>query len=132
MNHWSLQFKSNLGLRIALGSTLTVVFVVALLIGSSLRREWVDAQLTIDANAVPLPTVALPHTQPAERSDNPTDSAADTDSSGDQLVQAEPTHPPDSSPTATGNLPPPKPRLSYDAEHGIPMAPDPREAKPVY
>jgi hypothetical protein len=132
IGHWSSRFESSLRLRVAFGSGLAVAFLVTMFVVPAVQREWVDAQSTIKANAAPLPAPVLAESRLAEDPTEDVEIPNESDAPADQLVQAEPVRSPEPPASGTNSPPPQKPRLGYDVEHGIPMAPDPRDSKPVY
>lgn len=98
------------------------------------HRQWTIARATILANAVPLADpIPIP-----KITEEPLLEIADRDRNDvpvNQLPDAEPPIPAETAPAAV-EVSVPKPasrtRFGFDLEHGIPMPPDTREAKPVY
>jgi hypothetical protein len=98
------------------------------------HRQWTSAQITIFANAVPLvdptPVSTITEEPPLEMADRNSN-----DVPVNQLDDAEPPRPTEIAPAAV-EVSAPKPssrtRFGFDLEHGIPMPPDTRDAKPVY
>jgi hypothetical protein len=128
--HQPWQFGATLGLRLLLGVSSAAFLFVVLYAIPVLRRQEATALSVINVNATPLPVPVFPEAnlpdELAERSDS------DSNLPADQIVQAEPPRTSDVPSPSAGNTAPPKPRLGYDLEHGIPMAPDVRDSKPVY
>jgi hypothetical protein len=98
------------------------------------HRQWAIAQNMILPNSVPLadplPVTAVAEEPPSENVDRNRD-----DVPVNQLAEAEPPRPPETgSPRVEAIVPKPPmhTRFGFDLEHGIPMPPDSREAKPVY
>ena len=98
------------------------------------HRQWTSAQSAIFANSAPLPD-PLPSSTVVEE---PSLEIADRNSHDvpiNQLADAESPRLPETAP-ARVDVPVSKPsthtRFGFDLEHGIPMPPDTREAKPVY
>ena len=127
----SKQFAS-LVLKISVAAAVLVT-----LTGISLsRQQWNNAQVDDSrqfsmplADPVPAPSVAdEPPVEIADRDKN--------DVPANQLADAEPSRPVETAPSAIDAAAVPRPlphtRFGFDLEHGIPMPPDTREAKPVY
>ena len=98
------------------------------------HRQWTSAQTTILANAVPL-TDPIPVPTITEEPPMEIDDRDRNDVPPNQLADAEPPHPIETAPAAveaSAPKPSPRTRFGFDLEHGIPMPPDTREAKPVY
>jgi hypothetical protein len=122
-----------------LSSTLKISVAVAVLVAligiSVARQQWKNAQSIILANSVPVAdpvfvpmVIDAPPLEIADRDDD--------DVPVNQLAEAEPSRPTES-PTsridaAAAPKPSPHTRFGFDLEHGTPMPPDTREAKPVY
>ena len=122
-----------------LGLILKFSVAAAILVGSSgiliVSRQLNNAQSTILANSVPL---ADPLTLPAVV-DDPLLEISERDNDdvpANQLAEAEPPRPVEISHPALDAVAAPKSspptRFGFDLEHGTPMPPDSREAKPVY
>jgi hypothetical protein len=110
------------------------VAVVILMIGLPVsRRHRTDAELTIRANAEPIADLAAPSVG-AEVESPPVDSDREVPAS--DLVQAEPLTAPEAPAVRVDVAPTSKApttlRFGYDLEHGIPMPPEARDARPVY
>jgi len=120
-------------LRLSVAATI----LIALIQFQILHRRWADAEATVAANRTPLgefvitPTTAedaLPEIRVRDRNEVP----------DNQLAEADPPRPIESpaaaiettAPTTPRSLPPT--RFGFDLDHGTPMPPDSREAKPVY
>jgi Putative zinc-finger len=98
------------------------------------HRQWATAQNMILANSVPLAD-PLPVTAVAEEPRLEIVDRSRDDVPTNQLEEAEPPRPPETaSPKVEATVPKPSmhTRFGFDLEHGIPMPPDSREAKPVY
>ena len=98
------------------------------------HRRWEIAPNTILTNSVPLadplPVTAVAEEPPLENVDRNGE-----DVPINQLAEAEPPRSPETaSPSVEAIVPKPSmhTRFGFDLEHGIPMPPDSREAKPVY
>jgi Putative zinc-finger len=109
---------------------------LALLIGlPAIRRQHTDAQSIIRANAEPIPVTQR---TPAEKLEAPAPAelANDRDIPPRELAQAEPIPVPQPPPPGREGAPTSRiatpSRLNFDLEHGTPMPPDARDAKPVY
>ena len=102
---------------------------------SIVSRQWKNARATIQANSVPL---ADPLTLPAATVSPPVEiSERDSgDVPANQVAEAEPPRPVEVLPPALDAVAapksPPNTRYGFDLEHGTPMPPQSREAKPVY
>jgi hypothetical protein len=98
------------------------------------HRQWAIARATILANAVPL---ADPIPVPKATEEPPLE-IADRDRNDVPVNQLADAEPPSFAETAPGavEVAVPKPssrtRFGFDLEHGVPMPPDTRDAKPVY
>jgi hypothetical protein len=122
-----------------LSSVLKISVAVALLVAligiSVARQQWKTAQSIILANSVPLADpVSVPMVV-----DEPPLEIADRDENDvpvNQLAEAEPSRPTETPTSGIDAVAAPKPspqtRFGFDLEHGTPMPPDTREAKPVY
>jgi hypothetical protein len=113
-----------------------VAAVLVVLIGISVaRRQWRNAQSIILANSVPL---VDPVSVPTVVDEPPVDIANrdENDVPINQLTEAEPSRPTETHTpgidAASAPKPSPHTRFGFDLEHGTPMPPDTREAKPVY
>jgi len=121
---------------LVVGYSVAAAIVVALIGFPVLRRQWVEAQSTIVANAAPLADQIVP----PPLIDEPSPAVADTDDDGEisagHLADADPVRAPESSGSGSDGTLAPRPaphtRFGYDLEHGTPMPPDTRESKPVY
>ena len=99
------------------------------------HRDRAIAENIILANSMPLadplPVTAVAEEAPSENVDRDKD-----DVPINQLAEAEPPRSPESASPSRVEATVPKPsihtRFGFDLEHGIPMPPDSREAKPVY
>jgi len=111
--------------------------ILALVIAlPTVRRQLADAQAVIRDNAQPLADQAQPPVAAEAGTPASLDLADDQDPPTRELAQAEPIPVPqapapghDSSPSSRTATPS---RLNFDLEHGTPMPPDARDAKPVY
>lgn len=101
----------------------------------TVHRRWTIAENTIVATVAPLadPLPVLPAVE------EPTPETATRNSSDfpiNQLADAEPTRPPETTTQPAVEVALPKSsrptRFGFDLEHGTPMPPDTRDAKPVY
>jgi Putative zinc-finger len=126
---------------LVLGITLAASLLVMMIEVPALRRQSVDAQSRIIANAAPLEDSGVSPLPPDEEPLETSDPDEVSDAGANPLVQTEPARTsetpvagldgpsaPKPSPTATA----PSRRFGYDLEHGTPMPPDAREPKPVY
>jgi anti-sigma factor RsiW len=117
-----------------LKTSMAAAVLLALTAISLAHWQWTHAQSTILANTIPL---AEPIAAPTITEEPPLE-IADRDRvevPANELPDADPPRPPETAPI-TVEVPAPKPssrtRFGFDLEHGIPMPPDTREAKPVY
>jgi hypothetical protein len=99
-----------------------------------LRRHRADAEFTIRANSEPIADYTTPVVRAEVELPPVEDSVREVPAS--DLVQVEPLTAPEG-PTprvdaAPASKAPAALRFGYDLEHGIPMPPDARDAKPVY
>lgn len=111
--------------------------VLVLLIGlPAVRRQHSDAQSIIRDNAEPLAGLVMPPVPAPEETPAPPDLADDRGIPARELAQAEPIPVPQAPASGHEGSPPSKTatpsRLNFDLEHGTPMPPDARDAKPVY
>jgi hypothetical protein len=111
--------------------------ILALVIGlPAVHRQHAEAPAIIRDNAAPLAGQVMP-SAPAE-SEKPAlpDLADDRDIPARELAQAEPIPVPQAPTSGREGSPASKTatpsRLNFDLEHGTPMPPDARDAKPVY
>src|SRR5262249_8039928 len=118
------------------GSAACLALAIGLL---AVGRQVTDAEATIRANAIPLAiqAVAPVRPEPELRAAPGPSPSAGTETPVGALAQAEPIRlpatPPPPVPDGNGaskTVAPP--RVGYDLEHGIPMPPDARDARPVY
>ena len=115
----------------------TAAAILAVMIGiPAAHRRAADAESTILANAAPREGWVIPPVPPERELSATAEPGADRDLPARQLAQAEPipVHEPpasgsDGAPASKAATPT---RFGYDLDHGIPMPPDVREAKPVY
>ena len=125
--------------RVVGASLAASVLALAVVLPVSWRQR-AGAEAMIRDNAAPVNTVVALPPEPQPEAEDPAESGPedDRDISASQLAQAEPIHPPaEPTPTpAADAAPSTKPvaptRFGYDLEHGTPMPPDGRDAKPVY
>jgi hypothetical protein len=130
---------------LVLGISLAASLLIMMIEVPALRRQSVDAQSRIIANAAPLEDLGVSPLPPKEKPLETADPDEVSDAGAHPLVQIEPARTsetpvagldgasapkPPPSPTATATAPPT--RFGYDLEHGTPMPPDAREPKPVY
>ena len=111
--------------------------ILALVIGlPAARRRHVEAQSIIRANSEPIAGL-ISSAAPVEAEEPaPPELVEDRDISSRELAQADPIPVPqapasgrEGSPASKASAPS---RFNFDLEHGIPMPPDAREAKPMY
>jgi len=142
---------TDLILRLSVAATI----LIGLIQFQILRQRWADAEATITANIAPLgePAVPLATTQKLaweipdrDQNEVPANQLAEADpprAAERRQVHvrvpersADPPRPAESPVAAVETAPIPKPsptaRLGFDLDHGTPMPPDSREAKPVY
>jgi hypothetical protein len=121
---------------LVLGFSLAAAILVVLIGWASVHRQWVDAQSIISANAAPLPAPVIPPARTDEDTMGTSELADTTGTSADEPAQAETARASEVPASGLdGNVaskPAAPARLGYDLEHGIPMPPDARDAKPVY
>lgn len=117
-----------------LKTSIAAALLLMLSAFSLAHRQWTIAQVTILANAVPLadpiPVPKITEEPPVEIADRDRN-----DVPVNQLADAEPPSPAETAPVAVeASVPKPssRTRFGFDLEHGIPMPPDTRDAKPVY
>jgi hypothetical protein len=130
--------KSKQFAGLLLKTSIAAALLLMLSAFSLAHRKWTIAQATIVANAVPLadpiPVTKITEEPPVEI---PVE-IADRDTNDvpvNQLADAEPPSPAETAPAAVeASVPKPslRTRFGFDLEHGIPMPPDTRDAKPVY
>ena len=109
--------------------------ILALLFGlPALRRQFADAETIIQANTEPI-AISAPVATEAE-DPAPEELVDDREIPSRELAQADPVPAPppsapghEATPTAKNTTPA---RWNFDLEHGTPMPPDARDAKPVY
>jgi Putative zinc-finger len=112
--------------------------ILALVIAlPAVRRQHSDAQSVIRANAEPLADDVVPEVTSTAEDPAPLEIADDRASiPARELAQADPVPVPQAPVPAHEGSPSPKTappsRLNFDLEHGTPMPPDARGAKPVY
>jgi Putative zinc-finger len=121
---------------LVLKMSVAAAVLVALTGISVARRQWKNAQSTILTNAVPL---ADPVPVPIMTEEAPLNIAErdEIDVPANQLAEADPPRPVESHTSGIDAAAAPKPspnttRFGFDLEHGTPMPPDTRDAKPVY
>jgi hypothetical protein len=132
-DRWQPRSRRWAGLILKVGVAAAVLVAFAGL--SVVRQQWTNAQSTILANALPLAEPVVAPTAP----DEPPREVVDRDKvdvPANQLAEAEPPRPAEA-PTvgidaAVAPKSPPNTRFGFDLEHGTPMPPDSRDAKPVY
>jgi len=118
------------------GYSVVAAIFVALIGFPVVRRQWLEAQSTIVANAAPLADQLVS----PEPIDEPPPGVANLDDEGEvptsHLAEADPVRAPEIPGAGSdGNLAPkpaPQVRFGYDLDHGTPMPPDTRDSKPVY
>jgi hypothetical protein len=124
---------------LVLGISLAASILIVIIGVPAVRRQWTDAQARIAANAAPLADPGVSPLPAEEDSFETPDPDEVNDVAANPLVQTEPAR---TSETPVAGLDgasapklspasPPR-RFGYDLEHGTPMPPDTREAKPVY
>jgi hypothetical protein len=111
--------------------------VLVLLIGlPAVRRQHSDAQSIIRDNAEPLAGLVISQVPVEVEDPAPPDLADDLGIPARELAQAEPIPVPQAPASGHEAAPASKTatpsRLNFDLEHGTPMPPDARDAKPVY
>jgi len=119
---------------LVLGYSASAAILVALIGFPVLRRQWVEAQSTIVANATPLSDPVVPPPPIDDSSSGAANPDDDGEVSAGHLAEADPVRASET-PGPDGTLAPrpaPHTRFGYDLEHGTPMPPDTRESKPVY
>jgi hypothetical protein len=131
---WGLVAASRRRPRWVVGLSLAAA-VVTLMIGFPvLRRHRADAEFTIRANAEPIADYTAPVVRAEVELPPAEDSVREVPAS--DLVQVEPLTAPEGPTPRVDAAPalkaPAALRFGYDLEHGIPMPPDARDAKPVY
>jgi hypothetical protein len=126
--------KKSSGLLWKAGLAAIILFALT---GIGISHErWRNAQFIVTANSAPShdssPVPALPDQEPPLE----VETYGRNDIPPNQLADAEPTHSPEISPSAAEAVAAPKQspriRFGFDLEHGTPMPPDTREARPVY
>jgi hypothetical protein len=124
---------------LVLGISLAASLLVAIIEVPALRRQWVDAQSRIVANAAPLEELGGSPLPPEEEPLETSDPDEVSDVGANPFVQTEPAHTSETPVAGLDGASAPKPsptapprRFGYDLEHGTPMPPDAREPKPVY
>jgi hypothetical protein len=132
--------RPNAGSKKMSGLILKLGLAAAVLIGlielSFVRKQRQSAQATIYANSEPLaeqpvilPTAAVEPLRETSERDN-------SDIAANQVAELEPPRPAEAPATGLDAVAAPKSpsntRFGFDLEHGTPMPPDSREAKPVY
>jgi len=121
---------------LVVGYSAAAAVLVALIGLPVLRRQWVEAQSTIVANAAPLADQIVPPPSIDESSPGVANADDDGEVSTGHLAEADPVRAPESSGSGSDGTLAPRPaphtRFGYDLEHGTPMPPDTRESKPVY
>jgi hypothetical protein len=128
-------FRSQRTMDLILALSTAATILIGLIQFQILRRQWADAEATITANRAPLGKLVVSLTT----SEEPPLEMVDRDKNqvpASQLAEAEPTRPAESPAAAVETVPIPKSspatRFGFDLDHGTPMPPDSREAKPVY
>jgi len=119
------------------GAGLAAAILALVIALPAVRRQHSDAQSIIHANAEPLTHPVVPEVPVKAEDPAPADVADDRASiPARELAQAEPIPVPQAPATAHEGSPASKTatpsRLNFDLEHGTPMPPDARGAKPVY
>jgi hypothetical protein len=126
---------------LVLGISVAASLLVAIIEVPALRRQWVDAEARIVANAAPLADPDVSPLPPEEEPLETSDPDEVSDVAANQLVQTEPALTSETPVAGLDGASAPKPapsptapprRFGYDLEHGTPMPPDAREPKPVY
>jgi hypothetical protein len=127
--------KSKPTIDLILRLSIAATILVGLIQFPILHRRWAKAEAIITANRAPLGEFIVPLTT----SEEPVLEIADRDKTevpSNQLAEADPPRPVESQPAAVETAPLPKSspitRFGFDLDHGTPMPPDSREAKPVY
>jgi hypothetical protein len=120
------------------GASLAASVLALVVVLPMVWRRQAAAEATILANAAPEASLVGPPA-PTESMVAEAEEPApkeDRHIPADQLAQAEPIRPPAEPSTAADAKAGPKPeapvRFGYDLDHGTPMPPDGRDAKPVY
>jgi hypothetical protein len=123
--------KTDFILRLSVAATI----LIGLMLFQILQQRCKDAEATIAANRVPLHEFVVP----LSTSDEPALEITDRDINEvppNQLAEADPPRPAEGQAAAVETAPilksSPPTRFGFDLDHGIPMPPDSREAKPVY
>jgi hypothetical protein len=126
--------KSKQFAGLLLKTSIAAALLLMLSAFSLAHRKWTIAQATIVANAAPLadpiPVPKITEEPPVEIADRDRN-----DIPVNQLADAEPPSRAETAPSAVeASVPKPssRTRFGFDLEHGIPMPPDTRDAKPVY
>jgi hypothetical protein len=127
--------KSRWKADLIFGLSIAATILMGLTLLQFLQRRWDDAEATIAANRMSLGEIVVP----LPISEEPVLETADRDKNvvtPIQLPEAEPPRPAESQAVAVETAPPlkspPPTRFGFDLDHGTPMPPDSREAKPVY
>ncbi len=119
------------------GAGVAAAILALVIVLPAVRRQHSDAQSVIRANAEPLADNRVPEV-PGTAEDPATPDITDDRASipARELAQAEPIPVPQAPAPAHEGSPAsktaPPSRLNFDLEHGTPMPPDARDAKPVY
>jgi hypothetical protein len=125
------------GWRIVGASLAASVLALVVVLPTAWRRQ-AAAEANILANAAPAANSVGPPTpdEPVVAEVKDPTPRAHRHIPTDQLAQAEPIRPPAEPPSAAdakaGPRPEPPVQFDYDLDHGTPMPPDGRDAKPVY
>ncbi len=115
--------------------------LVAVMTFSVLDRQWKGARTTILTNRAPLPepAVLLSPVDTETESSAPIVDRSSAETAANQLAEAELPRPVEVSPpgasepaAAAASKGTPRGRFGFDLDHGTPMPPDSRDAKPVY
>jgi hypothetical protein len=127
--------KSRRTTDVILRMSVAATILIGLIQFQILHRRSADAEATITANLTPLDEPAVPLATSTE----PLPEIADRDKievPRNQLAEADPPRPAESPAAAVESAPilksSPPTRFGFDLDHGTPMPPDSREAKPVY
>ncbi|MGP0062035.1 MAG: hypothetical protein ACLQGP_00350 [Isosphaeraceae bacterium] len=116
------------------GAGVAAAILALVIVLPTVRRQHTDAQSIIRANAEPIP--AMPSVVVEAEEPAPPVLADDRDIPPRELAQAEPIPVPQTQASSHEGAPASRTatpsRLNFDLEHGTPMPPDARDAKPVY
>ncbi len=123
--------KTDLILKLSVAATI----LIGLVLFQILQRKYNDAEAMIAANRVPLDELVVPMSTSDEPVVEITDHSAN-EVPPNQLADADPQRPDEFQAPAVETAPilksSPPTRFGFDLDHGTPMPPDSRDAKPVY